>query len=228
MVYYRPEFLIWEGHHFGGILQKIDGFATSPFGSYFLSFLIHSFIVLSVFAYIHWELSSSPPSQETYTDEGYDWVDAPPDPTQEATRIRSAPTKIVEKIQEKVDDAPRELQDEKGEVAGTQKKKAAASTLGAEGEGTAATTPFYKVKPKYPRKALASGLEGWVMMKVDITKEGTVENVRVVGGEHRGEFQNEAQRAIGQWKYRPFLGEKGEPIEKIDHLVRVDFNIEDY
>jgi TonB family protein len=122
------------------------------------------------------------------------------------------------------DDAPKELQDEKGEVAGTQKAQPD-TNLGNTSGGDAAATPYYKIKPKYPQAARISGTEGYVLLEIDIKEDGSVENVRIVGGENRNMFGSEARRAVEQWKYRPFMDTAGHPIKKIDHQVRVNFRL---
>lgn len=210
-------------------MVKFRNLAVSPYGSFFLSSAVHLLLVGSVLLSFNVGFfQSAPPTDNTYEDTNYDWVDAPPEPTKENTRIRSAPTKVVQQPTEKTVDKARELQDDKSDIAGTKASQKEQANLGAEGEGTSATTPYYKVKPKYPRRALASGVEGWILMKVNVATDGSVSDVRVVSGENRGEFQGEAQRAVEKWKYRPFLSTEGKPIEKIDHMVRVDFKIEDY
>ena len=129
---------------------------------------------------------------------------------------------------QRVNLGPRELQDEKSAVTGTQ----VAATLnpeetGAEGASDAMTTPYYRINPKYPRAALIEGLEGWVTLKIDVNEEGSVENVRVIGGERRNLFQDEARRAVEKWKYKPFLGPNGKPVKKANREIRVDFKLRD-
>jgi protein TonB len=128
----------------------------------------------------------------------------------------------------KTDASARELQDEKSDVTGTsQASVVKPMQVGSEGQGDANATPFYKIKPKYPRPALIAGSEGWILMKIDVNEKGEVENVRIVGGEKRNLFQDEARRAVEQWKYRPFLDANGHAIRKADHQVRVDFKLND-
>ena len=120
------------------------------------------------------------------------------------------------------------MQDESSDVVGTQKAAPAApvatgTTVGAP----QSDVPYYKIKPKYPKAALVSGTEGWVMMQVDVTETGEVENIKVVDGEQRNMFQSEAKRAVSQWKYRPFTANDGKPVKKTGHLVRVDFKLSD-
>jgi protein TonB len=121
----------------------------------------------------------------------------------------------------------RELQDEKSEVAGVQKKveTKALSSVGSDQAAPVPATPYYKVKPKYPRAALVAGTEGWILMNVDVKVDGSVDNVRVVDGTERSMFQDEARRAVEKWKYKPFTDINGKPYLKKDHQVRVEFKL---
>lgn len=171
--------------------------------------------------------SDSPEPEETYLDLGYETFDEPPEPVQEEQRVVRSPAPVVKPEPQAVPDhTPQELQDEKSEVAGTQ-EAAKSADIGSASDGVAATTPFYKIKPKYPKAALVSGTEGWVLLNIDINESGEVENVRVIDGEQRNMFQSEARRAVSQWKYRPFVDDSGRPFRKHDHQVRVDFKLEE-
>jgi protein TonB len=142
--------------------------------------------------------------------------------------VKHAKVREVVEPKVKTDASARELQDEKSDVTGTsQASVVKPMQVGSEGQGDANATPFYKIKPKYPRPALIAGSEGWILMKIDVNEKGEVENVRIVGGEKRNLFQDEARRAVEQWKYRPFLDANGHAIRKADHQVRVDFKLND-
>lgn len=191
------------------ILQQLS--PKSSFGSLLTSVLIHLSVAGTVVGILHIGRTVEAPP-ENYVDLGYEELDAPP---------------IPEKIVKPVLDTPHELQDAKSEVVGTQKEAPPAPAEGEKSAGTTTTTPFYKIKPKYPREALVSGTEGWVLLEIDITEAGEVENVRVIDGEQKNLFQAEARRAVSQWKYRPFTDATGNPVKKIDHQVRVDFLLKD-
>jgi len=164
------------------------------------------------------------PTTEELVYETFDEVPAPAAVAKPVARKteQEKPQEIV-----KPDNAPKELQDDKSTIAGTQVAPKAVANGGSEGQGDATAAPYYKIKPKYPKAALTEGIEGWVAMKIDVTEEGLVENVRVVGGEQRNMFQDEARRAVEKWKYRPFLDENKKPIRKANHDVRVDFKLQD-
>ena len=200
-------------------------------GSFVYSVMVHGAIAFSVIMILKMNLQSKPalPPVDSIIDMTYETFDRPPEPVQEVRHV----ARVVEP-ETPVDtkpiayDSPKELQDEKSDIAGTQTQQAAPlATNASEGTGTAASTPYYKIKPKYPKAALISGTEGWVMMKVDINEKGEVENVRVVDGEQRNLFGSEAKRAVEQWKYRPFMDPSGKPFRKADHQVKVEFKLQD-
>lgn len=170
-------------------------------------------------------------SHENIQDEveiGYEVLNDAPAPTpvvQKVVRAQEPETPVDTKSP--VDTSPKELQDEHSDVAGTQAAAKPQSNIGSESNGSANSTPFYKVKPKYPKAALVSGVEGWILMKVDVNEKGEVENIRVVDGDKRNMFQDEARRAVEKWKYRPFTDKDGRPFRKSDHEVRVDFKLTD-
>jgi TonB family protein len=171
---------------------------------------VHVVIAGAVVAALNISLTTSEPV-ESYVDMEYETFDAPPE---------AAPPKVVETRSE-------ELQDQQSEVAGTQEKKEETANGNQANNTPQPTTPYYKIKPKYPKAALIAGTEGWVLLEIDVNENGEVENVRVIDGEQRNMFQSEARRAVEQWKYRPFMDRDGKPMRKADHQVRVDFKLTD-
>jgi len=63
--------------------------------------------------------------------------------------------------------------------------------------------PIVKVTPQYPRRALARGLEGYVMLEFTVTKTGAVVNPVVVDSEPSGVFDAAAIKAALRFKYKP-------------------------
>lgn len=195
-------------------------------GSFIWSLAAHLAIAGTVVVLMNLKMGAPAPAEE-YIDLAYETFDAPPAPTQEEKPVmrQKAPAAPVE-TKTAPDTSAHELQDEKGDVAGTQEAKKE-TNVASEGSGTAATTPYYKIKPKYPKAALISGVEGWVLLQIDIAESGEVENVRVIDGEQKNMFESEAKRAVSQWKYRPFVDGSGKPFRKADYQVRVDFKLEE-
>ena len=159
----------------------------------------------------------------------YEVLNEPPKETKVVRQVvhMKDPTP-VQPTKAPMDTSPRELhEDSKDAVAGTQAARALPANIGGENNGDAASTPFYKIKPKYPKAALIAGTEGWVLLKVDVKENGEVENVRVIDGVQRNLFGDEARRAVEKWKYRPFLDKDGKAVRRVDHPVRVDFKLSD-
>lgn len=89
--------------------------------------------------------------------------------------------------------------------------------------------PIYKPAPRYPRRALSRGIEGYVVVEFTITSNGSVRNASVVGGyDGNGQpttvFNREALRAVERFKYRPPVSD-GQPVEKHGVRNRIVFNL---
>ena len=69
--------------------------------------------------------------------------------------------------------------------------------------GIAAGRLIHQVSPVYPPEAKEARISGMVVLKVTISKEGRMEDVRVVSG-HPMLIQA-AVGAVQQWRYRPYL-----------------------
>ena len=75
--------------------------------------------------------------------------------------------------------------------------------------------------PAYPETAKAEGIEGRVVMEALISKNGTVEGVRVIEGDRH--LRAAAEDAVRKWHYRPYLV-SGRPVD-VGTTVRVDFRL---
>ena len=202
--------------------------AESGSGSLLYSVGVHVLIASSIIFIMKMKATPKIIPLDSIIDMTYESFDSPPQPTQEVRQI----AKVIEpEVQPEtkpvIDTSAKEIQDEHSDIAGTQAAAKPQVANASEGAGVAATTPFYKIKPKYPKAALVSGTEGWVLMKLDINEKGEVENIRIVDGEQRNLFQSEAKRAVEQWKYRPFLDQAGKTFRKLDHQVKVEFKLQD-
>lgn len=58
------------------------------------------------------------------------------------------------------------------------------------------------VQPEYPPAAIGKGIEGYVIVRFDVTVAGTVENVSIVEASHRV-FHKAALRAAQRSRYKP-------------------------
>ncbi|HUD56223.1 MAG TPA: energy transducer TonB [Terracidiphilus sp.] len=79
-----------------------------------------------------------------------------------------------------------------------------------------------KFVPVYPAIAKAAGAHGTVVLQATISKNGTIENLRVVSGPML--LQQAAMDAVKTWRYRPYLL-NGEPVE-VETTVNVVFDLD--
>jgi protein TonB len=78
-----------------------------------------------------------------------------------------------------------------------------------------------KTVPVYPAIAKASGTGGTVRLAATISRNGTIENLRVTGGPAM--LQQAALDAVKTWLYRPYLLD-GQPVE-VETTVDVIFTL---
>jgi protein TonB len=87
--------------------------------------------------------------------------------------------------------------------------------------GVANALLIRKTLPVYPSLARAMRVEGTVVLAATISKNGTIENLRVVSGSPM--LQQAALDAVKTWLYRPYLLD-GEPVE-VETTVSVIFTL---
>jgi TonB family protein len=80
-----------------------------------------------------------------------------------------------------------------------------------------------KVQPQYPSDARSQGIQGVILLRVTIDKEGNVANIQVVAGPES--LVPPAIEAVKQWKYRPYLIQ-GTPVE-VETQITVNFTLEE-
>lgn len=76
-----------------------------------------------------------------------------------------------------------------------------------------------KVAPQYPPDARDQHIQGTVLLKVKIDKQGSVYNVELISG--HPQLAPSAIEAVKQWKYKPYLL-NGNPVE-VETQVQVNF-----
>jgi TonB family protein len=81
--------------------------------------------------------------------------------------------------------------------------------------------PEHMVSPKYPKTALASGVEGPVELSAVVSPDAKTKDLRVVSGDPI--LVSSALKAIHQWRFRPVLV-KGKPVETT-YKVKIRFNL---
>lgn len=80
-----------------------------------------------------------------------------------------------------------------------------------------------KVAPQYPDEAKKDGVQGSVVLRVTVDKEGVVQNIELISGHPL--LAPSAIEAVKQWKYKPFLL-NGEAVE-VETQVTVNFTLAD-
>lgn len=76
------------------------------------------------------------------------------------------------------------------------------------------------VKPVYPESSIKAGVEGVVVFRLRITRGGNVAALWLLSSETDRACERAAERALREWRFRPYLLE-GEPIDVfVDQRVR--------
>ena len=86
-------------------------------------------------------------------------------------------------------------------------------------------TPSFRVDPIYPRGAAMQGVEGFVILKFDISETGSTTNISVLQSRPPQIFNSSAIQALRKWKYKPKINE-GKPVVQKNLKVRLDFKLE--
>lgn len=89
------------------------------------------------------------------------------------------------------------------------------------GAGMTQGLVIHKVQPVYPPGARRARVQGSVVLQAIISKEGTIENLRVLSGDSM--LVDAAIEAVRQWRYRPYVV-NGEPV-KVDTQIVVNFTL---
>lgn len=95
----------------------------------------------------------------------------------------------------------------------------------AQVSGETMAMPLYRVEPRYPRKALRLGKQGYVVLSFDINDAGRVTNIKVIEAKPQRMFEREAKRALKKWKYKPMLVD-GKAVSQFGQKIRLDFKME--
>jgi periplasmic protein TonB len=89
-------------------------------------------------------------------------------------------------------------------------------------QGVTAGMLVHKVEPNYPVLARQARIQGQVVLSAIISKEGAIENLRVVSGHPM--LVPAAIEAVKEWRYRPYLL-NGEPVE-VETEIIVTFTLQ--
>jgi len=78
-----------------------------------------------------------------------------------------------------------------------------------------------KVQPNYPPLARQARIQGSVLLQAEISKDGSIENLRLISGHPM--LAPAAIEAVKQWKYKPYFL-NGEPVE-VETQITVNFTL---
>jgi protein TonB len=78
-----------------------------------------------------------------------------------------------------------------------------------------------KVNPTYPPLARQARIQGQVVLQAEISKDGTIENLKLVSGHPM--LAPAAIEAVKQWRYKPYML-NGEPVA-VETQVLVNFTL---
>jgi periplasmic protein TonB len=78
-----------------------------------------------------------------------------------------------------------------------------------------------KVQPPYPPLARQARIQGQVVLQADISKDGTIQNLRLISGHPM--LAPSAIEAVKQWRYKPYFL-NGEPVE-VETQITVIFSL---
>jgi TonB family protein len=88
-------------------------------------------------------------------------------------------------------------------------------------QGVSAGLLLHKVQPVYPPEARRAGIQGQVLLRAKISKEGRIADLQLISGPK--ELAQAAIGAVEQWRYRPCLL-MGNPVE-VDTEILVNFTL---
>lgn len=78
---------------------------------------------------------------------------------------------------------------------------------------------IYKVQPVYPPLARSARVQGSVVLRAIISRNGTIEDLTVLSGHPL--LTGAAIEAVRRWRYRPYML-NGDPVE-VETRVTVNF-----
>ncbi|HET7205173.1 MAG TPA: TonB family protein [Terriglobales bacterium] len=78
-----------------------------------------------------------------------------------------------------------------------------------------------KVQPPYPPLARQARIQGQVLLQAEISKDGTIQNLRLISGHPM--LAPSAIEAVKQWRYKPYYL-NGEPVE-VETQITVIFSL---
>ena len=78
--------------------------------------------------------------------------------------------------------------------------------------------------PIYPEELKNSRIEGYVVLKYNVSTKGTVTNIRIVESEPARVFDESARRTLSTWRFSPELVD-GLKKKSVDVISRISFKL---
>jgi protein TonB len=88
-------------------------------------------------------------------------------------------------------------------------------------QGVTAGLVIRKIQPTYPPLARQARIQGSVVLQAEISKDGAIENLRLISGHPM--LAPAAIEAVKQWKYKPYFL-NGEPVP-VETQITVNFSL---
>ena len=88
-------------------------------------------------------------------------------------------------------------------------------------QGVSAGLLVRRVNPTYPPLARQARIQGQVILRAVISKDGSIQNLRLISGHPM--LAPAAIEAVKQWKYKPYIL-NGEPVE-VETQITVNFTL---
>lgn len=95
---------------------------------------------------------------------------------------------------------------------------------------TTQTNSFYAkplkiIPPKYPKKAVRKGIQGWTRFVFDLDKLGIPRNIRLIESVPEFTFAKESRKVISKWRFKPALDKNGKPIPQSRIYYTMQFQL---
>ena len=78
--------------------------------------------------------------------------------------------------------------------------------------------------PIYPEELKNSGIEGYVVLKYDVSTEGMVTNIRIVESDPARVFDESARKTLSTWRFIPEMVD-GLKKKSVDVISRISFQL---
>lgn len=96
----------------------------------------------------------------------------------------------------------------------------------AEAGASSEAIPLVRVNPLYPPRALARGIEGWVLLRFTISPQGATKDIEVLDANPKGYFERAATNAVEKYRYKPRI-EDGRAVDWPGVQLVISFQVQD-